>query len=506
MSSDNSWISSTQESGMAEPAVQSVAATRGGTPYPDFPFAPSSPYPEYPGRDVSPVRNGIYEAVRENFRLLGFDAERYGTPQWNPLGHLIRPGDTVFVKPNWVDHKHRFDDDVWSVITHPSVIRAVLDYVLLALQGTGRVLVGDNPHVDTDFAVLRTVCRLDDLAAYYRETRKVDIPFLDCRLWTIENLDLYGYKAGRIPLPGDPAGTVEADLGAQSLFQGISDARFRGTYNDREETRDFHRNGRHAYVFSKGMFDADVFISIPKLKSHAKVGATLNIKGLIGTIANKNCLIHWRIGFPAQGGDEYPEPAKKSDPLKLSVQHFLTDHLSERMHLAGRDLLRRTVPGRALMRWFQTEAQRKRMLRGSAALNDTTWRMTCDVYNLFVRDLPQKRPRAMRFLSVIDGIRGGDTDGPHFPCPISPGVIVTGEDLLATDLAAVRLMDYDDGQIQYLRHLESQTPRRVRILSADFALDDIRNRETPMLGYRPPYRWENISLRGLKPGPSYLPQ
>ena len=490
---------------MIEPTIHSVAATRSGTPYPDFPYAPSEAYPEYSGNDIAAAPNGVYAAVRENFRLLGFDAAHFGMPSWNPLGHLIHPGDTVFVKPNWVDHKHRFDDDVWSVITHPSVIRAVLDYVLRALQGTGRVLVGDNPHVDTDFAELRKLSRLDELAAYYRETLSVDIPFLDCRLWTIENLDFYGYKAGRIPWPGDPAGVVEADLGPHSLFQGISDARFRGTYNDREETRAFHRNGRHAYVFSKSMYGADVFISIPKLKSHAKVGATLNVKGLIGTIAQKNCLVHWRIGYPSQGGDEYPEPARKSDRFKLSVQHFLMDHLPENFHLFARNLLRKTLPGRALLRGFQTEAQRKRMLRGSAALNDTTWRMTCVVYNLFVRDLPRNRKKPMRFLSVIDGIRGGDTDGPHFPCPISPGVIVTGEDLLATDLAAVRLMDFDDGQIQYLRQLEAQTPRRVRILSGEFPLDDIRNREMPMLAYRPPYRWENISLRGLKPGPSYLP-
>jgi uncharacterized protein (DUF362 family) len=491
---------------MADTTFHSVAATRNGTGYPEFPYAPSTAYPEYPGHDLATAPNGVYEAVRENFRLLGYDAANFGTPHWNPLGHLIRPGDTVFVKPNWVDHRHRFGDDLWSVITHPSVIRAVLDYVLLALDGSGRVVVGDNPHVDTDFAALRKTCRFDDLAAYYRETRNADIPFIDCRLWTVEDLDLYGYKTGRIALPGDPAGAVEADLGPRSLFHGLSDARFRGTYNDREETRNFHRGGRHAYVFSKSMYDADVFVSIPKLKAHAKVGATLNVKGLIGTIANKNGLIHWQIGFPSQGGDEYPEPEHKADRPRLAVQHFLMDHLSERVHLAGRDLLRKTAAGRALMRAFQTDAQRKRMLRGSAALNDTTWRMTCDVYNLFVRDLPGRRTRAMRFLSVVDGIRGGDTDGPHFPCPVSPGVIVTGEDLLAVDLACVRLMDFDDTQIQYLRHLETETPRRVRILSADLALDDVRDREKPLLGFRPPYRWENISLRGLKPGPSYLPQ
>jgi len=491
---------------MTESPLYSVAVTKAGTKYPKFPYAPSSPYPEYAGTDILSSPNGVYEAVRENFHLLGFDAKHFGTPQWNPLGHLIQPGNTVFIKPNWVDHRHRFDDDLWSVITHPSVIRAVLDYVLIALQGSGHVVVGDNPHVDTHFPSLRTRCHLDELSAYYRDTRQVDIPFIDCRHWTLENLDLYGYKQGRIPLPGDPAGTREVDLGSDSLFRGLSDARFRGTYNDRKETQNFHRNGHHTYIFSKSMYDADVFISIPKLKSHAKVGATLNIKGLVGTIANKNGLIHWRIGFPSQGGDEYPEPDRKSDRVKLSIQHFLMDHLPETLHLKARNFLRQSAIGRAGMALFQTESQRKRMLRGSAALNDTTWRMTCDVYNLFVRDLAQARTTPLRFLSVVDGIRGGDTDGPHFPCPISPGVILAGEDLLATDLAAVRLMDYNADEIQYLRYLEGQTPRAVRILSADFPLDDIRDHKTPMLGYRPPYRWENISLRGLKPGPSYLPE
>lgn len=492
---------------MANAPLYPVAATRSATDYPDFPYAPSTAYPEYPGNDVSHTRNGVYEAVRENFRLLGFDAEHFGTPEWNPLGHLIRPGDSVFIKPNWVDHRHRFDDDLWSVITHPSIIRTVVDYVLIALKGNGHIMVGDNPHVDTRFSTLRERSYLDELKTYYQKIRQVDIPFIDCRLWTVEDLDLYGYKLGRKALPGDPAGTCDADLGPDSLFEGLSDARFRGTYNDRRETQEFHRHGHHRYNFSKSMYETDVFISIPKLKSHAKVGATLNIKGLIGTIANKNCLVHWRIGFPSQGGDEYPEPQNRSDRAKLSIQHFLIDHLPETLHLKGRNLLRKTTTGRKIIEWFRTDAQHKRMLRGSAALNDTTWRMTCDVYNLFVRGLPEpaREPR-IRFLSVIDGIRGGDTDGPHFPCPISPKIILTGEDLLATDLAAVRLMDFDDTEIQYLRHLEAQTPRRVTILSSDYPLEDIRDRNTPMLGFRPPYRWENISLRGLAPGPSYLPR
>ena len=93
----------------------------------------------------------------------GCDSARLGSPEWNPLGELISPRQTVFIKPNLVDHKHRFDGDVWSVITHPSVLRAVIDYVLIALEGEGRLIIGDNPHVDTHWDALAALCCFDDL-------------------------------------------------------------------------------------------------------------------------------------------------------------------------------------------------------------------------------------------------------------------------------------------------------------------------------------------------------
>ena len=87
------------------------------------------------------------------------------------------------------------------------------------------------------------------------------------------------------------------------------------------------------------MLNADVFISVPKLKAHHKVGATLNVKGLVGTVQSKNELPHWRIGFPSVGGDEFPEPVLL-DKLLLFARHLLTDALPDRAYLGVKRRLR----------------------------------------------------------------------------------------------------------------------------------------------------------------------
>ena len=62
---------------------------------------------------------------------------------------FIKPGMTVFIKPNWVASRWResapHKDTLYSVITHPAVIEAVADRAALALQGEGRIIIGDNP-------------------------------------------------------------------------------------------------------------------------------------------------------------------------------------------------------------------------------------------------------------------------------------------------------------------------------------------------------------------------
>ena len=78
---------------MARGATAGLVTVAGG--YPDeAPFHPHESFPEYGLRPIGQP-NPVYRAVRDLFYRLGFDAERFGTAAWNPLGHLIRPGDRL---------------------------------------------------------------------------------------------------------------------------------------------------------------------------------------------------------------------------------------------------------------------------------------------------------------------------------------------------------------------------------------------------------------------------
>ena len=100
------------------------------------PFHPDTAYREYRGA-LGP-RNPVYAAVRDTLRLMKLDPENEETDRWNPLKTVVFPEDRVVLKPNLLSHRHKDrHGDLECVITHGSVIRAVLDYVMLALKGRG---------------------------------------------------------------------------------------------------------------------------------------------------------------------------------------------------------------------------------------------------------------------------------------------------------------------------------------------------------------------------------
>ncbi len=442
-----------------------IAIARGSPHYPtSAPFHPSEPYPEYlrlTGALGAPLHDGdnsAYRCVRDALRRLGLDRANIGSARWNPLGEYVNPGDTVVIKPNLVTHEFRpscgCTGDLFSVITHPSVIRAVADYVAIALQGRGTIVIGDNPSIDARFDELLERTQLDSVAAWVEDAGGVSSRVIDLRPLCTEDLRYYGYKSKTTSLPGDPLGAVDVDLGGESFFDGIDPTHFRGVFTDRAETVSAHSAGHHRYSLSRTIADADVYISVPKLKAHHKVGATLNVKGLVGINSNKNYLVHWRQGFPEQGGDEYPAPHRSADPARLELRHRLRDLLPEALHIELRQRLRGTPLDEALTPERRSNHER---YRGAWDGNDTCWRMAADLYNAFITDTTGYRPnRPLRYFSVVDGIVAGEGDGPFCPTAKSCGVVVAGADLLAVDRTCVQLMDFDATQIRYLGALMAQ--------------------------------------------------
>src|SRR5690349_2014547 len=83
--------------------------------------------------DVAPFErpNPVYEAVESLFLAMGLDKAHAGTPDWNPLGELIRPGNRVIVKPNLVSSKNLHEKitgkKLWASSTHASLLMPVLE-------------------------------------------------------------------------------------------------------------------------------------------------------------------------------------------------------------------------------------------------------------------------------------------------------------------------------------------------------------------------------------------
>ena len=125
----------------------------------------------------------VFRMVEKCFKDLELDSENYETDKWNPLSVYINPGDKVVVKPNLVLHKNyckKNPDNTDCVYTQPSVINAVLYYVVKALDGKGKIVLGDAPVQECDFDKLIKESGLDLIVEKYKN-QGIDIELKDFR-------------------------------------------------------------------------------------------------------------------------------------------------------------------------------------------------------------------------------------------------------------------------------------------------------------------------------------
>lgn len=391
--------------------------------------------------------NNVKDTLRQCFADLGY-------PVNNPLGKsIIKPGDRVFIKPNWVASRWRAScphkDTLYCVITHPHVIEAVADFVAEALNGSGEIIIGDNPSIDADFRELMEFTDIEKIKKKY----DVPVSILDLRPLVCDDLKNYGKKYLMVRQSGDPAGKVEVNLGKDSLLYGLDPSRFRGVFDEREETVASHTGETQLYTYAKSLYDADVYISIPKLKTHQKVGATLNLKGLVGSISDKNQLVHWQVGYPEIHGDEYPDKASYEAGQVAKVKH-----------------------------------------RGAWPGNDTIWRMVGDLYKGIKR-------KERRYFSVVDGIVAGEGQGPFCPTSKNANTLIVGEDLLATDCVAARYMGLDPNKIKYLSYFLAQAYEDVTLDTIEVFENSVRvngffTNSTNYADFLVVDKWREIRFKG----------
>jgi uncharacterized protein (DUF362 family) len=475
---------------LLNPDAAVVAVARGPREYPaTAPFGPGVNWPEYARvcQDTGREPNEVYRTVRESFRLLGLDAGRFGSPQWNPFGAWIRPGDTVVVKPNFVrDFRESSADDAQCLITHGAVLRAVLDYAYLALGGRGRLVVADAPQNDADFAGIRRIVQIDAIADFYRRVVGFPIDVRDLRPEAATKID--GVIVDHTRLAGDPDGYAVVDLGSHSTFQEIGDlcTRLYGAEYDRGELVSHHVSGRHEYLLSRTVLKADCVISVPKLKTHKKTGMTANMKNLVGINGNKNWLPHHREGTLAQGGDQFDHDGALRRTERAAVALF-----KQCFPLLGP--LRSIVAGpvKSLGKQIFGDTNAGTVRSGNWYGNDTTWRMVIDLNRmLYYADAEghlHDRP-VRRFLSVVDGIVGGEGNGPLDPTPRPVGAIIAGTNPVAVDLACARLMGFDYRKIPMLARAVLAHPLPL----VGFAVESLTSRSNDPVFDRPLAEFEGL--------------
>lgn len=423
-------------------------------PSDDYDFSPDEPFPEYQFQHISNEPNKVYKAVRDCLAQAGLDKNNYGTPLWNPFRDTIFTRSNVFVLCNFVYNKrvNEKQNDFFAKCTHGSVLRAVLDYVLIAVGKSGKVRFGNAPVQSCNWEkVLEETGALRVVDFYKRNTNHI-VESCDLRSYTVK-ADIFG---GITTLKkGDSQNEVEVDIGKYSLLDDLyrpnNHPKFASLDYDRKLTERYHGQNKHIYVLNKKILEADVIVSIPKLKTHEKVGVTLGIKGCVGAIAHKHCLAHFRIGAPENGGDEY-QNGQWLNRLESRIGSLVNvkrtpfyNNCIRIINVAVRRFIKRVIG---------------RNIGGGWSGNDTTWRMSMDIARIlkYADKAGALKVNEMRkMICLVDGILGGEGNGPLSPTAKACGFLSYSDDLAVGDCVAASFIGMDCQHLPIIKQAFSLT-------------------------------------------------
>ena len=394
----------------------------------------------------------IYQNVEKVLYDLGMDAAHFGTKEWNPFKEIIKEGDKVVIKPNLVLHTNGDSTDIDAVVCNAALIRPIVSYALKALNNTGKLIIADAPMGNADF---QEVIERNGVKALVEEYEQKGIH--------IEVRDLRGFyypsgffKSTRKAQDGDPEGLTEITLGTESYLSDVDrlDLLYGSDFN-RSFIVEQHKNGKHKYKVSNTILHADVIISMPKMKTHQKTGMTVNLKNLVGINGDKNYLAHYRVGSPQKGGDEYPDTKNLILKAYRWCWKVSRDVFLKRNTMWGRYV--HYYFFRIIMRLLHKIYGKHIIEKGGWYGNDTCWRMCLDL-NYILRYVDKKgkltnKPQRSYFC-LVDGIIGGEKDGPLEPTANKAGVIMASNNPYYADYVRAHVMGFDPMKIPYIKNCQ----------------------------------------------------
>jgi uncharacterized protein (DUF362 family) len=393
---------------------------------------------EAPGYPAGDGENEIRRAVRQNAQNLGWSESGRGA-----FGKVIAKGAKVLVKPNFVLHKNQGRAGLLPLVTHPSLIKAVVAEALEA--DPGEILVADAPIQSCRFDELLRRIELDRWSAELQKNEPRFKGVVDLRRTVATFVD--GVRIAEEDKRSEE-NYVRFNLRGESLLEAITDDKksFRVTNYDPRLMAGTHSPQNHQYLVAREIIEADVVINLPKLKTHKKAGITNALKNLVGINGNKEFLPHHRIGGADDGGDCYPG----SDLLKRTLETVL-----DRQNMAS------SPPREKLLAAIGTQLERLIRLKGdkigvegSWLGNQTVARMTLDLNRILLygkTDASLGETVQRRVLHLSDAVVAGQGDGPLASDELALGLILAAENAAALDWVGAYLLGYEAGKIPLLR-------------------------------------------------------
>lgn len=389
-------------------------------------FNPSKMYGELHNIDIDISSDKlVYNDIRELFIEMQLDEGNIGKDNWNPFKEFIHEGDNVLIKPNLVMHENKVGT-IDCMITNFALIRPVIDYTILALNGTGSIIVGDAPVQDCDFGSLK---KINNLEASIEAYKKI-----------YPNIKLMDFRKNQ----NASVECVTVKLDKKSSFSELDnmEKEYSITNYDLKLMNAHHTGNTHEYIVPQDVLNADVIINMPKPKTHRKAGMTACMKNFVGINGNKECLPHHRTGGPNKNGDEFPE-----NSFIKNIFSWLSKYSYKRNSFI--DFIRRCVA------YVMSKMGKGRFREGSWYGNDTIWRTILDLNKLIVytnkngilTDQPQRT-----IFNICDMVVSGEKEGPLLPSDKKVGLIVAGFNQLNNDYAIAQIMGFEPDKIKYIKN------------------------------------------------------
>lgn len=359
----------------------------------------------------------------------------------------------ILLKPNWVLHNKTEKDEI-CLRTHDTFLLAALE-ILLEMK-PARIVLGDAPIQGCRWDKMlksQFINEIDLLSAKY----KVPVKIIDFRRVSY-NQESNVLEQNRKSIDD----YIIFDVGKRSYLEEVCDderSPFRVTNYNPERLAESHRKGVHKYCITRELFDADVVITVPKIKTHQKTGLTNALKILVGVNGDKDFLPHHRKGSLEEGGDCYPG----KNPFRKVSEEILDFANTQIGKSSYKPLLRVSSAF-----WRVSNPNNEQNTAAAWYGNDTTWRMVLDLNQVVLfgkKDGTLSDTKQRELYSLCDGIIAGQGDGPLKPEPLALGVVAFSNDAAFMDVVAGKLLGMDVNKISLLRNAKEWLKDKVCILN-----------------------------------------